>query len=64
MHAVDRDEAMNSKITYSIVSGNTGDAFKIDGTSGIISPAKDIDREKIQQYLLGVQARDGNYYMC
>jgi hypothetical protein len=34
-------------------------AFVIDGITGVISPAKDINREQIQQYLLGVQARDG-----
>ncbi|XP_048580487.1 cadherin-23-like isoform X2 [Nematostella vectensis] len=59
VEATDRDVGSNGRISYSIVSGNVDGAFVIDSSSGVIKPAQDIDREKIQRYLLGVQAQDG-----
>ncbi|XP_013401573.1 protocadherin Fat 4 isoform X2 [Lingula anatina] len=54
--ADDRDE--NTAMTYSIVSGNTGE-FNINSSSGVLSVVGLIDRENVTQYMLTVQASDG-----
>ena len=59
VEAVDTDEGSNSQISYSIVSGNLQNSFNIDGSTGEIKVARDIDREHIQQFVLGVQGKDG-----
>lgn len=50
-----------SQISYSIVSGNIGDAFKIDEATGAISVNNQLDYETITQYTLQVRAFDGTY---
>ena len=35
--------------------------FTIDSSSGEIAVARDIDRENINQFVLGVQAKDGEW---
>lgn len=50
---------MNSVVSYMIVSGNVKDAFTIDEKTGEIKVARDLDREDIYQYVLGVEASDG-----
>lgn len=45
-------------VTYSIVSGNTGDVFAIDSASGEITVAKDIDVAGPTTYTLNVRATD------
>ncbi|XP_055601986.1 DE-cadherin [Uranotaenia lowii] len=50
-----------SQITYSIVSGNIGNAFKIDETTGAISVDNELDYENITEYTLQVRAFDGTY---
>ncbi|EAT33862.1 AAEL013873-PA [Aedes aegypti] len=57
--ALDIDTA--SQITYSIVSGNIGNAFKIDETTGAISVNNELDYENITEYTLQVRAFDGTY---
>lgn len=59
MQASDSDKGSNSLISYAIVSGNVQNAFTIDSNTGEIKVNMDIDREKTQQFLLGVQAKDG-----
>ena len=56
---MDADQGSNSLISYSIISGNLQNAFIIDSSTGEIKVAKDINRESIQQLVLGVQAMDG-----
>ena len=46
-------------VSYSIVSGNLQNAFTIDTGTGEIKVARDIDRENVHQFVLGVQAKDG-----
>ena len=46
-------------MSYMIVSGNVKDAFTIDEKTGEIKVARDLDREDIYQYVLGVEASDG-----
>ncbi|XP_061519659.1 DE-cadherin [Anopheles gambiae] len=55
--ALDQDTA--SLITYSIIEGNVGDAFKIDENTGRISVNSRLDYETIREYMLIVQADDG-----
>lgn len=50
---------MNSVVSYMIVSGNVNNAFTIDEKTGEIKVSRDLDREDIYQYVLGVEASDG-----
>lgn len=59
LHAADPDEGNNGSVSYVIVSGNTGKAFKIDSSSGELSVNGSIDRETIQSYSLVIRASDG-----
>ncbi|XP_067132550.1 cadherin-related tumor suppressor-like isoform X1 [Centruroides vittatus] len=56
--ASDPDEDKNGQIKYSIESGNINNHFTIDLYSGIIRVNKELDREKISQYLLTLRAID------
>ncbi|CAG0916276.1 unnamed protein product [Notodromas monacha] len=56
--AFDKDHGENARLTYSIVAGNVGNAFRVDSTLGIISTAKDLDRSRMPEYMLVVQATD------
>lgn len=57
--AFDKDDA--SQITYTIVSGNIGDAFKIESTTGTIKVNRPLDYETLTEYKLGIRAFDGIY---
>ncbi|CAH1264999.1 FAT4 [Branchiostoma lanceolatum] len=57
--ASDEDTDEEGDVTYSIASGNDGLAFGIDPVSGVISIAKDLDREAVASYSLEVLAIDG-----
>ncbi|XP_068675919.1 protocadherin Fat 4-like [Montipora foliosa] len=57
--AVDADEGLNAAISYNIFSGNTGSAFSVDPNSGVLSTARELDRETIAQYSLKITATDG-----
>ena len=59
MKADDSDEGSNSQISYDIVSGNLQNAFTINESTGEIKVARDLDRENIPQFILGVRAEDG-----
>ncbi|XP_035389998.1 protocadherin Fat 3a isoform X2 [Electrophorus electricus] len=56
--ALDKDRGQNAHITYSIESGNTGNAFRIDPTLGIISVARELELSTIGHYVLMVKAGD------
>lgn len=58
VYAIDRDAGENAKITYSIVSGNIGNAFQIDENMGIISVVKELDINALPEYMLQVKASD------
>ena len=56
---LDLDIGSNGEITYSITSVNTGWSFvKIDGSSGLITTRRPIDRETLQSFTLSVCATD------
>uniref|UniRef100_A0A673UWT3 Cadherin domain-containing protein n=1 Tax=Suricata suricatta TaxID=37032 RepID=A0A673UWT3_SURSU len=55
--ATDQDEGINSEITYSF--HRTGDVFSMNSKSGEITTLRTLDFEKIKEYSLVVEARDG-----
>ncbi|XP_022789234.1 protocadherin Fat 4-like [Stylophora pistillata] len=59
VRADDTDQGVKSVVSYSIVSGNVRNAFTIDVMTGEIKVARDLDREDMHQYVLGVEASDG-----
>ncbi|MBC6401363.1 MAG: cadherin repeat domain-containing protein, partial [Ekhidna sp.] len=56
MTATDAD---GDAMTFSITSGNTGNAFAINGRTGAISTTKALDYETTPTYTLGVSVSDG-----
>lgn len=56
--AMDRDEGTNANIHYSL-SGRNSDHFRIDPLFGLVTTAKQIDREEHPNFELTVTARDG-----
>lgn len=57
-YATDRDIGENSKIVYSIVSGNVGNMFSIDSSMGTITVAKELSSNPMTEYMLQVKASD------
>ncbi|XP_060803701.1 protein dachsous [Amyelois transitella] len=55
--ATDKDIGANGVITYSITSGNNGNKFSIDSTTGKLT-AKTLDRETQSKYHLTITAFD------
>lgn len=55
--ATDKDIGANGIITYSIISGNHGNKFLIDATTGKLT-AKTLDRETQSRYDLTISAYD------
>ncbi|XP_046488919.1 DE-cadherin isoform X1 [Neodiprion pinetum] len=55
--AIDRDTA--SLVTYSIISGNTGNGFDIEPNTGKIRVKNQLDYETITEYNLTIRAFDG-----
>lgn len=55
--ATDKDIGANGMITYSIISGNIGNKFSIDSTTGKLT-AKTLDRETQARYDLTISAYD------
>ncbi|MEQ2260088.1 Protocadherin Fat 4, partial [Xenotaenia resolanae] len=56
--ATDVDYGTNGQIRFSIASGNTKSDFRIDSVTGVISVARQLDRETHSSYSLVVQASD------
>ena len=50
----------NNRLTFSITSGNTGNAFAINASSGAITVARTLDHESTPTYTLTVRASDGS----
>ncbi|XP_022902196.1 DE-cadherin [Onthophagus taurus] len=59
VRAIDQDTA--AIISYTIRSGNDGDSFDVERTTGRIVVKSKLDYEKIQSYNLTVEASDGSY---
>ncbi|KAG7471237.1 hypothetical protein MATL_G00122340 [Megalops atlanticus] len=56
--AVDADSGNFGKVQYSILRGNKEDTFTIGSDTGILRTTKSLDREKISEYKLTIQATD------
>lgn len=57
--ASDKDHGHNAALTYSIVSGNVGNAFTLDPNLGILRLSKELDIASMAEYMLIVKATDG-----
>ena len=57
--ATDNDVSLFGAFLFSIISGNTDDTFAIDEQTGVVTTVKWLDYEKINDYLLVIQASDG-----
>ena len=53
------DADAGDTLTYSITAGNTGSKFAIDGSSGVITTAGELDYESTSSYELTLQVSDG-----
>lgn len=59
VRALDKDiKPQNNQFSYSIVSGNNAQVFKIDSQSGVIETARPLDRESVASYEIIVGAID------
>ncbi|XP_067849588.1 protocadherin Fat 4 [Heptranchias perlo] len=56
--ATDLDEGTNGQVRYHIAHGNLNNDFRIDSVTGVVSVAKQLDRETRPSYSLIVQATD------
>ncbi|XP_063233580.1 fat-like cadherin-related tumor suppressor homolog [Bacillus rossius redtenbacheri] len=56
--AVDLDRGTNARLSYSIVSGNIGNAFVVDPSLGDVRVAKPLDLGAVSEYMLVVRATD------
>lgn len=56
--ATDLDDGSNGLVTFSVLSGNTNDAFKIDNSTGFLSVNQNLDREAVAFYSLYISASD------
>ena len=54
----DPDDGTNGLVTFSIVSGNTNDAFAIDNSTGFLCVKQNLDREAVAFYSLLIRASD------
>ena len=61
VYATDQDRDENGHVTYTITSGNIGDAFQINNQTGVVYVKGSIDREVINEYSLTIQAEDGGH---
>ena len=56
---LEASDSDTGNITYELVSGNTGNAFEVDPSSGLLSTAIALDFELVREYQLRIVARDG-----
>ena len=58
INATDADSGSNANLSFSIVEGNTGDAFTVNSSNGVIKTASPLDFEKEKLYTLNVTVQD------
>ncbi|XP_078716087.1 cadherin-23 [Lampetra fluviatilis] len=58
VRASDADEGRNALLSYSITDGNTGGAFAINDTTGLVYVNRPLDRERLAEYRLTLTVRD------
>lgn len=57
--ASDSDAGSNAEVTYSIVSGNDEEHFRLDGETGSLDLVRPLDYEETETFRLIIQASDG-----
>ncbi|KAG8182644.1 hypothetical protein JTE90_018480 [Oedothorax gibbosus] len=57
--ATDNDLGVNSEVSFSIVSGNFKETFRVEGASGSLFLARPLDYEEKNTYILNISAFDG-----
>lgn len=57
--ATDKDEGINSLLTYGIAMGNDLGWFHIDSQTGLVTTSDHLDHEKTKKVTLNVSAHDG-----
>lgn len=58
LNAFDKDHGDNAKITYTISSGNVGNAFTLDPLLGTLHIARELDLNSMTEYMLNIKAKD------
>lgn len=61
VYATDKDQDANGRVSYKITSGNTGEAFAVNNKTGVVTVKGSIDREKMKEYTLSIQAEDAGH---
>jgi protocadherin Fat 4 len=61
-NASDSDYGRNSRLTYTIISGNQESNFEIDRESGEVILVRELNFEKIQSYVLTISAKDSGIW--
>lgn len=56
--ATDLDQGTNGQVRYHVAGGNVNSDFRLDSVTGVLSVAKQLDRETHPSYSLTVQATD------
>ncbi|KAK0144452.1 Protocadherin Fat 3 [Merluccius polli] len=59
--ALDKDNGINGRLTYSIEAGNSGGVFGVVNSTGVISTARSLDFTSVGVYVLTVRVVDGGY---
>ncbi|KAL4656773.1 cadherin EGF LAG seven-pass G-type receptor 1-like [Arapaima gigas] len=59
VEATDKDEGINAKVHYSIISGNVKGQFYIHSPTGVIDLINPLDYETMREYNLRIKAQDG-----
>ncbi|XP_036375616.1 cadherin EGF LAG seven-pass G-type receptor 1 [Megalops cyprinoides] len=59
VEATDKDEGINGKVHYSIISGNVRGQFYIHSPTGVIDVINPLDYETNREYNLRIKAQDG-----
>ncbi|XP_029303837.1 protocadherin Fat 3 [Cottoperca gobio] len=59
--ALDKDNGINGKLTYSMEAGNTVGVFGIDNATGLIFIARDLDLTSVGFYTLTVRVTDSGF---
>ncbi|XP_031561240.1 protein dachsous-like [Actinia tenebrosa] len=57
--ATDEDSGPLGRVVFSILRGNVGNKFTIDGSTGSIKVSSSLDRESTKEFILTIKARDG-----
>ena len=59
IYATDKDEGSQGQVFYALSDGNIGNSFKINQTSGEITTAGKLDRERSATFTIIIRAYDG-----